>query len=91
MLDEPTANLDVRTEADLYERFLDLTAGLTTLVISHRFSTVRKADRIIVLDDGQVVEQGSHDELVSAGGHYAELFALQAARYVEAEEVLTDG
>lgn len=88
VLDEPTASLDVRTEADLYERFLDLTAGLTTLVISHRFSTVRKADRIVVLDEGQVVEQGSHDELLARGGQYASLFTLQAARYVESEEIL---
>lgn len=83
VLDEPTANLDVRTEADLYDRFLDLTTGLTTVVISHRFSTVRRADHIVVLDEGKVVEQGSHDELVAARGHYAELFALQAERYVD--------
>ena len=83
VLDEPTASLDVRTEADLYERFLDLTAGLTTVVISHRFSTVRKADHIVVLDDGKVVEQGDHHSLVASNGRYAELFALQAARYVE--------
>jgi len=89
VLDEPTANLDVRTEADLYDRFLDLTAGLTTVVISHRFSTVRRADHIVVLDEGRVIEQGSHDELIAAHGHYAELFALQAERYVEgaAEEL----
>ncbi|MEO6204197.1 MAG: ABC transporter ATP-binding protein, partial [Mycobacteriales bacterium] len=83
VLDEPTANLDVRTEADLYDRFLDLTAGLTTLVISHRFSTVRRADHIVVVDGGRVVEEGTHDGLVTAGGHYATLFALQAARYVD--------
>ncbi len=83
VLDEPTASLDVRTEADLYERFLDLTTGLTTLVISHRFSTVRKADHIIVLDEGKVVEQGNHAALLAAGGRYAELFLLQAARYVD--------
>ena len=81
VLDEPTANLDVRAEAELFEEFLDLTAGLTTILISHRFSTVRQADRICVLDQGRVVEQGSHDELVAAGGRYARLFALQAARF----------
>jgi ATP-binding cassette subfamily B protein len=87
VLDEPTASLDVRTEADLYDRFLDLTAGLTTLVISHRFSTVRRADHIVVLDEGKVVEQGSHDELVAADGRYASLFALQAERYVDGTPV----
>jgi ABC-type multidrug transport system fused ATPase/permease subunit len=83
VLDEPTANLDVRTEADLYDRFLDLTAGLTTVVISHRFSTVRRADHIVVIDGGRVVEEGTHASLVAAGGRYATLFALQAERYVD--------
>ena len=81
VLDEPTANLDVRAEAALFDDFLDLTHGLTTILISHRFSTVRHADRICVLDDGRVVEDGSHDELVAAGGRYAELFLLQAERF----------
>ena len=66
ILDEPTASLDVRAEAELYDRFLELTRGLTTLVISHRFSTVRRADRIVVIEDGRVVEDGSHDELLAA-------------------------
>jgi len=81
ILDEPTAHLDVRAEADLYERFLDLTHGLTTIVISHRFSTVRRADRIVVLQDGRITEDGSHAALVAAGGQYAQLFQLQAMRY----------
>jgi ATP-binding cassette, subfamily B, bacterial len=81
VLDEPTAWLDARGEADFFDRFLDITAGTTTLIISHRFSTVRRADRICVLDSGRVLEQGSHDELVAAGRRYAEMFTLQAARF----------
>jgi ATP-binding cassette subfamily B protein len=81
VLDEPTASLDVRAEAGLYERFLDLTRGVTTIVVSHRFSTVRRAQRIVVLERGRVVEDGSHDELVAAGGRYAEMYALQASRF----------
>lgn len=83
VLDEPTANLDVRAEAELYDRFLELTRGVTTVVISHRFSTVRRADRIVVLDQGRVVEDGNHTELVAKGGHYARMFALQASRFAE--------
>lgn len=83
VLDEPTAALDVRAEAELYERFLELTEGLTTILISHRFSTVRRADRIVVLADGAVVEDGTHDSLLAAGGRYAEMFTLQAARFQE--------
>ena len=81
ILDEPAANLDVRAEADLNERFFELTKGVTTIVISHRFSTVRRADRICVVDNGRLVEQGSHDELMTPGGRYAELFRLQAERF----------
>lgn len=84
ILDEPTAHLDVRAEADLYDRFLDLTRGLTTIVISHRFSTVRRADRIVVLQDGWITEDGSHAALVAAGGQYAQLFHLQAMHYGDA-------
>jgi ATP-binding cassette subfamily B protein len=81
VLDEPTANLDVRAEAAFYDRFLDLTAGLTTILISHRFSTVRRADRIVVLADGEVVEDGTHEELLARDGRYAAMFRLQAARF----------
>ncbi len=88
ILDEPTAHLDVRAEADLYERFLDLTHGLTTIVISHRFSTVRRADRIVVLQDGRITEDGNHAALVAAGGQYAQLFQLQALRYGDGSETV---
>ncbi|MFJ2766392.1 ABC transporter ATP-binding protein [Streptomyces sp. NPDC087300] len=81
VLDEPTAHLDVRAEADLYERFLDLTRGLTTVLISHRFATVRLADRICYVEGGRVVEQGAHDELIAQDGRYARAFALQSAAY----------
>jgi ATP-binding cassette subfamily B protein len=82
VLDEPTANLDVRAEAAFFDQFLELTAGLTTILISHRFSTVRRADRIVVLAEGVVVEEGTHEELLELDGRYAELFRLQAARFV---------
>jgi ATP-binding cassette, subfamily B, bacterial len=83
VLDEPTAQLDVRAEARFYDRFLDLTKGVTSVVISHRFSTVRRADTIAVLDGGQVTETGTHDELLRANGTYAEMFRLQVARFEE--------
>jgi ATP-binding cassette, subfamily B, bacterial len=81
VLDEPTAWLDARGEADFFDRFLEITAGTTSLIISHRFSTVRRAGHICVLDGGAVAEHGDHDALLAAGGRYAELFRLQAARY----------
>jgi ATP-binding cassette, subfamily B, bacterial len=81
VLDEPTAALDVRTEARFYGRFHEITAGLTTLVISHRFATVRQAGQICVLDAGVITERGSHDELVAAGGTYARMYQVQAARF----------
>jgi ATP-binding cassette subfamily B protein len=81
ILDEPTAALDARAEFDVFVRFNALMAGRMALVISHRFSTVRMADRIIVLRNGEIVEQGTHDELANAGGLYAELFGMQAAGY----------
>jgi ATP-binding cassette subfamily B protein len=83
VLDEPTAQLDVRAEAAFYDAFLELTRGLTTIVVSHRFSTVRRADTIVVLDAQGAAEAGSHAELVARGGRYAALFALQAQRYTE--------
>jgi ATP-binding cassette subfamily B protein len=81
ILDEPTAALDARSEYEVFQRFRDLSLGKTAVLISHRFSTVRMADSILVLINGQVVEAGSHEELVAAGGRYAELFELQAAGY----------
>jgi ATP-binding cassette, subfamily B, bacterial len=81
ILDEPTASLDARAEYEVFVRFSRLVAGRMAVIISHRFSTVRMADRIIVLRGGLVVEDGSHDELVVAGGLYSELFALQAEGY----------
>jgi ABC-type multidrug transport system fused ATPase/permease subunit len=80
ILDEPTASLDVRAEAAFYEQFLAITKDITTVVISHRFATVRRADRICVLDDGRITEDGTHTELVTSGGRYAELFAAQSAQ-----------
>jgi ATP-binding cassette, subfamily B, bacterial len=83
VLDEPTAWLDARGEADFFDRFLEITEGTTSLIISHRFSTVRRADHICVLDGGRVLEYGDHESLLAAGNQYAELFRLQAARYEE--------
>ena len=81
VLDEPTSQLDIRGEAAFYDRFLELTRGVSSIVISHRFASVRRADRIAVLHGGQVSELGSHDELVAAGGRYAEMFRAQAERF----------
>jgi len=86
VLDEPTAWLDARGEADFFDRFLDITHGTTTLIISHRFSTVRRADHICVLDEGRVLEQGDHESLIAAGNRYAQLFSLQAARFEDAPD-----
>jgi ATP-binding cassette subfamily B protein len=83
ILDEPTAALDPRAEARLYESMRELFAGRGVLLISHRFASVRTADRIYVLEGGRVIEEGTHDALIAAGGHYSELFRMQAARYVD--------
>ena len=86
LLDEPTAQLDVRGEAEIFERILSATRNVTTILISHRFSTVRHADRICVLEGGKVVELGSHDELMALGGRYHTMFQLQASRFSEESE-----
>ena len=81
ILDEPTAALDARAEYEVFLRFSELTAGRMAVLISHRFSTVRMANRILVLQGGELVDQGTHEELVARRGLYAELFSLQAAGY----------
>jgi ATP-binding cassette subfamily B protein len=81
ILDEPTAALDARSEFEVFKRFAELTTGKMALFISHRFSTVRMADRIIVLENGRIAEEGKHDELTHLGGRYAEMFEMQAASY----------
>ncbi len=81
ILDEPTAALDARAEYEVFQRFAELTKGKSAVLISHRFSTVRMADRILVLDKGQMIEMGSHEELLQQEGRYAELFTLQAMGY----------
>jgi ABC-type multidrug transport system fused ATPase/permease subunit len=86
LLDEPTAQLDVRGESEIFERVLAATRHTTTILISHRFSTVRHADRICVLEGGRVVELGSHDELIAAGGRYKTMFELQASRFGSADD-----
>jgi ABC-type multidrug transport system fused ATPase/permease subunit len=86
LLDEPTAQLDVRGEAEIFDRILAATRHCTTILISHRFSTVRHADRICVLEKGRVVELGTHDELMARGGRYRTMFDLQARRFGAAED-----
>jgi ABC-type multidrug transport system fused ATPase/permease subunit len=86
LLDEPTAQLDVRGEAEIFERILAATRRCTTILISHRFSTVRHADRICVLEHGRVVELGTHDELMALGGRYRTMFDLQAQRFTAEDE-----
>ena len=86
LLDEPTAQLDVRGEAEIFQRILAATRNVTTILISHRFSTVRHADKICVIEHGAVVELGSHDELMALGGRYHTMFESQASRFDDAEE-----
>ncbi|WP_211229231.1 ABC transporter ATP-binding protein [Nakamurella lactea] len=86
LLDEPTAMLDVRGEHEIFRRLLEATVDTTTILVSHRFSTVRLAQRICVVEHGQVVETGSHDELIALGGRYRHMYELQASRFVEVDE-----
>ncbi len=86
LLDEPTAQLDVRGESEIFDRVLEATRHATTILISHRFSTVRHADRICVLEHGRVIELGTHDELIALGGRYRIMFDLQAERFSGAED-----
>ena len=81
MLDEPTASIDAKAEAEIFERVESLSKDKTVIIISHRFSTVRNADKIYVIDKGKIKESGSHDELMKQNGTYATLFNLQAKRY----------
>jgi len=81
ILDEPTASLDAKAEHEVYQRFLDLTGGKMAVLISHRFSTVRMADRILFLEQGKLIEEGTHQELLGLKGKYSELFELQAKGY----------
>jgi ATP-binding cassette, subfamily B, bacterial len=82
VLDEPTAHMDVRAETKLFNQFLELTRQATTVLVSHRLSSVRHADRIVLLADGKVAEDGTHEQLMTAGGQYASMYALQAERFV---------
>ena len=81
ILDEPTASLDARSEREVFRRFSELTQGKMALLISHRFSTVRMADRILVLEDGRIAEEGCHSDLIQRGQRYSKMFELQAASY----------
>ncbi|MGH3250601.1 MAG: ATP-binding cassette domain-containing protein, partial [Trebonia sp.] len=81
VLDEPTAHVDVRTEFGIFKRLIEQRGGTSVVLISHRLSTVRLADRIVLLEDGKITESGTHDELMASNGHYAELFWIQAERF----------
>lgn len=84
VLDEPTSALDIRGESELFSRFLQLTQGITTILVTHRLSAIRNVDRIVVLGSGRIIEDGSHEELIAAQGYYAEMFNLQAKRFTQA-------
>ena len=81
VLDEPTAAMDAAAEAEIFEHFRQLTQNRIAILISHRFSTVRMASKIVVIENGRIIERGSHPELIELDGHYARLFSLQAAGY----------
>jgi ATP-binding cassette, subfamily B, bacterial len=83
ILDEPTSALDIEAETTVFQRFKDLLDNRAGLIISHRFSTVRTADRIVVLDQGSITESGTHEELMARDGRYAEMFRQQAAAYLD--------
>jgi ATP-binding cassette, subfamily B, bacterial len=91
ILDEPTASLDVRAETELFSRFLQVTRGVTTILVSHRLSSVRHADRIVVLHGGRLVEDGTHEALLAARGRYAEMYSLQAERFAEPQHAVATG
>jgi ATP-binding cassette subfamily B protein len=86
VLDEPTAHLDVRTEFEVFQRLAENRGSSSVVLISHRLSTVRQADRIAVLDGGRITESGTHDELIARGGSYAEMFAIQAERFASGHQ-----
>ena len=90
VLDEPTAHLDVRTEFEVFDRLSARRAETSVVLISHRLSTVRQADRIVLLDQGRIAESGTHDELIAAGGTYAEMFAIQAERFQHGYDDVSD-
>ena len=91
ILDEPTSALDVRAEVEIFDRFLEVTRDVTTVLVSHRLSGVRRADRIVLLEGGRIIEDGSHDDLMAANGRYAYMFHLQADRFTSEESATATG